>query len=94
MILKAIYSLLYLAWGIASLVFWKKERDQDYLWFIWIGCVGFIIELLSYLANAIHAPLYLISLGNLAVLIFVPVSIILMAILGFRIVNRKSGNRL
>ena len=51
--LEIIQTLVFPLIGIVSYFAWKKYQSNDYFWIMWIGIVGFAIDILRYILNSI-----------------------------------------
>jgi len=79
-----------LIWAIYSVPLWKERKDRDALWFIWLGAIGFVAEVINFtLRYVVHAPPEILLLSSLGVFIFGIVALLIVFRIAFKMLMRR-----
>jgi hypothetical protein len=75
---QLLYGSISLLLGIYSFITWRKSKDKDFLWLMWVAFANFLIEIVGYIVLLIVPPSsYIISIDNVVLLVVGPIMILL-----------------
>jgi len=86
---KLIYSILYFIGSVTCFSVWKKYKDKDWLWFVWLATIGGSIELINYFLSIFNASPNIIFIGAIFIRIFALIEILVLAWIGFKMLMRN-----
>ena len=85
---------IYLIWTMLSFLLWRKRRDKDLLWFIWLGAIGLVAEVADFLLRYVfYAPSSLLFYGGLFLFCFGVIAILILVWIGFRMLMKRKNSK-